>query len=76
METRGVEHICAGLLEGLEPAERVIEIGTVPEEVLATGGEDEIVRELPSSLDCCLYSFDSQAELEERIIFAAGMILD
>ena len=76
METRGIEHIRAGLLEGLEPAECVIEIRAVPEKALAAGGEDKIVRQLPSSVDCCLDSLDSQVELEDRIILAAGMILD
>ena len=67
VEAWSVENVRACLRKGLQPFERVIQIAPAPEEVLAAGREDEIVRQPATSLDRRRDPFDRKIERENRI---------
>jgi hypothetical protein len=60
----------------LQPPKSVVQIGTAPEEILAAGGQDEIVRQCAAGLHRGFDALDRQAHVENRIIPPAAMILD
>jgi hypothetical protein len=49
-QPRGVKHVGPGVLVGLQPSDRVAEVGTAMEDVLAAGGEHERHRAAVSHL--------------------------
>ena len=71
-----VEHVRAGLLEGLQPLDRVVEIGPAPQEILGPRGEDEIALQRPRRLDRRRDALDGLGEIVDRVARVAGMVLD
>ena len=76
MQARRVEDVRPGRLERLQPPDGVVEVGAVPQEVLAPGRQHEISGQGVARLCCGRDPLDRQAEVEDRIVALAGIVLD
>ena len=71
-----IEAIGAGVGEGLQPADRFVEVGPVLDEAFRARGEDDIAAGFVDCVARRAHAFDRQIEIVERIGCLAGEILD
>jgi hypothetical protein len=76
MKPRSIENVSASLLESLQPSNGVIEVGSTPEEILASSRQHEVMGQRPASLRSGRYALYRQFEFEDWIVSAVGVVLD
>ena len=73
---RRVEHVRAGLFEGLQPPDRVVEVEAPVQEVLRPRGQHEWHGQRPARLDRGLDALDGEREVVDRVLRVSGRVLD
>ena len=71
-KARRVEHVRAGLLEGLQPPDRVVEVEPPVQQVLRPRGQHEWNGQRPAHLDGGLDPLDGEREVVDRVLRVSG----
>ena len=72
----GVEDVGAGLVEGLQPADGVVEVDAPVQQVLRPRRQHERDRQRPRHLHRRLHPLDREVEVVDRLVRLAGGVLD